>query len=83
MGRMENNPCLTKASRNQSRRTVSACRERVRVKAQLTEAEVDQIFADGVERRWPPLTPNRKSLDPLLNVGTTLCQSTTPTAQPQ
>ena len=50
--------------------TVSACRERVRVKAQLTDAEVDQIFAEGVERRWPPLKPNRKSLDPLLNVGT-------------
>jgi hypothetical protein len=63
--------------------SVSACKERVRVRAQLTEAELEQVIAEGVERRWPPLKPNRKSLDPLLNVCTGLCPPTTPTAQPQ
>ena len=62
---------------------VSACKERVRLRAQLTDAELEQVIAEGVERRWPPLKPNRKSLDPLLNVGTRLCPPMTPTAQPQ
>ena len=50
------------------------------MRAQLTEAELEQVTAEGVERRWPPLKPNRQSLDPLLNVGARLCPSTTPTA---
>jgi hypothetical protein len=51
----------------------STCKEGIRVRAKLTESELDQVIAEGVERRWPPQKPNRKSLDPLLNVGTKLC----------
>jgi len=61
------------AACQESQNSLSACRDRVRVSAQLTDAELEQIIAEGVERRWPPQKPNRKSLDPLLAVGAKLC----------
>jgi hypothetical protein len=39
----------------------------------LTDAELQQIDAEGKERRWPPLAPAYASLDPILEMGMTLC----------
>jgi hypothetical protein len=50
------------------------CKQRARRFVDLTDAELSQIEAEGIERRWPPESPNRKSLDPLLKMGAQLCQ---------
>lgn len=49
------------------------CKQRARQFVNLTDAELQQIEAEGIERRWPPQSPNRKSLDPLLKMAAQLC----------
>ena len=39
----------------------------------LSREEWAQVKAEGVERRWPPLTRQPMSLDPLIAAGRTLC----------
>jgi hypothetical protein len=51
------------------------CRRHVRLPDALSEAELEQIEAEGRERRWRPLTPTLASLDPVVAVGLTLCGS--------
>ena len=39
----------------------------------LSRDEWTQVKAEGMERRWPPLTRQPMSLDPLIAAGRTLC----------
>ncbi len=51
------------------------CRQRVRDAHALSDAELAQVEAEGQERRWPPLTPNRITLAPVIDAGMKLCGS--------
>jgi hypothetical protein len=50
------------------------CRKRVQEIYALLESELKQIEAEGQERFWKPLTPPFKSLAPIVDAGTKLCQ---------
>lgn len=54
------------------------CTQRLRETHRLSEAELKQIEAEGTERRWPPLAPERISLAPVLEAGLKLCEEGTP-----
>jgi hypothetical protein len=49
------------------------CKQRLRERAGLSDAELQQIDAEGVERRWPPLTRAFVSLDRIAAEGGRLC----------
>jgi len=49
------------------------CRQRLRESWGLSESELAQIDAEGLERLWPPLSPKQVSLDPLIEIGLELC----------
>ena len=51
----------------------SICKQRLRATARLSEADLKQIEAEGVERRWPPLERPRIRIDPLVAAGLKLC----------
>lgn len=51
------------------------CKRRLRIKHALSDAEFNQIEVEGRERLWPPLTPKRISLEPLIEAGLKLCPS--------
>ena len=50
------------------------CRRRAFERLGLSEAEWNQIDVEGHERRWPPLSRQPMSLDPLIAAGVALCQ---------
>lgn len=50
------------------------CKQQLRATRTLSEAELHQIDAEGLERVWPPLTAKRTSLDPVINAGLKLCE---------
>ena len=52
---------------------VAGCRHRLRLARTVSEAELNQIDAEGRERFWPPLEPKRMSLDPVIAAGLKLC----------
>ena len=52
---------------------VLRCKEHVRRSAGLSESELQQVQAEGIERRWPPLSANRKNIEPLIKIGLRLC----------
>ena len=54
------------------------CTQQLRQTHRLSEAELKQIEAEGVERRWPPLAPERISVAPVLDAGLKLCEERTP-----
>jgi hypothetical protein len=49
------------------------CKQRLQEMRSLSESELKQIEAEGLERTWPPLPPKRMSLVPLVDVGLQLC----------
>ena len=49
------------------------CRQRLRERAGLSDAELKQVDAEGVERRWPPLERERVPLDAVSAAGLRLC----------
>ena len=49
------------------------CRSRLGDQHRLTGAELEQIVAEGRERRWPPLEPTLMSVAAVLEAGTRLC----------
>jgi hypothetical protein len=51
----------------------AGCRQRLREDFRLSEPDLKQIEAEGIERFWPPLTAPLKSLDPLVEAGLKLC----------
>jgi hypothetical protein len=51
------------------------CKQQLREARTLSEADLNQIDAEGRERFWPPLVPKRISLDRLIDAGLKLCQS--------
>lgn len=53
----------------------SACRQRLRNRYQLSSEELAQIEAEGVERHWPPLPPEYRSVAPLVQAGLQLCSA--------
>ena len=50
------------------------CRIMIRKRLKLTPEELGQISAEGVAVPWPPLTPTRMSIGPLIDRGLKLCQ---------
>lgn len=50
------------------------CRERLRERHGLTQPELDQVEYEGRERRWPPLSRDYKSLEPLIGAAAKLCR---------
>lgn len=52
-----------------------ACRRAALHRLGLSEPEWNQINVEGHERRWPPLSREPMSLDPLIAAGRALCQS--------
>jgi hypothetical protein len=50
-----------------------ACRQRLRDAHGLSDDELKQIEAEGTERRWRPLSPEYRSLAPLVEAGLKLC----------
>jgi hypothetical protein len=55
-------------------KTDRGCKAQVRARHRLSDADLAQIDAVGVERLWPPLPPQRKDLGPLTDAGLKLCQ---------
>jgi hypothetical protein len=51
------------------------CRRAAVQRLGLSDAEGEQISVEGHERRWPPLSRAPMSLDPLIEAGRALCQS--------
>ena len=49
------------------------CKQRILETHGLSEQELKQIDAEGRERTWPPLSPMRRSVAPLVDAGLTLC----------
>jgi hypothetical protein len=54
-------------------RSDGACRRGVRETQGLSDADVTQIEAEGLERRWPPLSRARIPLEPIVSGGLELC----------
>ena len=50
------------------------CRQRVADRYGLAPDEVRQIDVEGKERRWPPLTPQFRSIQKMLDAGLALCR---------
>jgi hypothetical protein len=50
-----------------------SCKQRLRERAGLSEAELKQIDDEGIERRWPPLKRDYVPLDSVLTAGRNLC----------
>ena len=50
-----------------------ACRTTLRQEAGVSEAELQQVEAEGRERRWPPLERAPADLGPLVKAGLALC----------
>lgn len=52
----------------------AACRKLLLPRYTVSDDELKQIEAEGIERRWPPLAPRRVSLDPIVDAGLKLCR---------
>lgn len=52
---------------------LDSCGQRLLRTYALSEPELRQIQAEGQERRWPPLSPARADLTPLVDAGLRLC----------
>jgi uncharacterized protein DUF2511 len=50
------------------------CKQRLRESRSLSEADLTQIEAEGLERLWRPLSPKPIGMDPLIDAGLKLCQ---------
>ena len=53
----------------------SQCRQRVRERRALTDAQLSEIEAEGVERIWPPNQRGLVSLEPIVEAGLKLCRA--------
>jgi hypothetical protein len=51
-----------------------ACRTATKRKHRITESELNQISVEGVALSWPPLTPRRINIGPLIDRGLALCR---------
>ena len=51
-----------------------ACRQRIRARDGLTEADLKQVEMEGEDRVWPPLVRANASLEPLALAGSKLCE---------
>ncbi|HEX5474988.1 MAG TPA: DUF2511 domain-containing protein [Vicinamibacterales bacterium] len=50
------------------------CRQRVRDSHGLSDADVRQVEAEGLERTWPPLVRPLRPLQPVVEAGVLLCR---------
>jgi hypothetical protein len=57
-----------------TRAQAGLCKKNLAQLRALTEADLQQISAEGHERLWPPLKWTRASLDPLIEAGQQLCK---------
>jgi hypothetical protein len=51
-----------------------SCAQQLRETHGISEAELKQIDVEGRERFWPPLSPRRMTLEPVVEAGLKLCQ---------
>ena len=51
------------------------CKEALRRRETLTEDELQQINTEGSMKGWPPLTPTRVNIGPIIQAGLALCAS--------
>ena len=52
----------------------TSCKQRIRALHAISDAELKQVEAEGEERRWPPLPPERVSLALIIDAGLKLCR---------
>lgn len=73
--RMEIFARATSCDEDRGTRTQSPdiCRQTLRDVHGLSTSELQQIEAEGTERRWPPLAPEYRTLTPLSEAGLKLC----------
>jgi hypothetical protein len=57
-----------------SQRQSEACKQRVRTRHKLTDAEAAAISTEGVVEGWPPMSPVRLNIGPSIKSGLSLCQ---------
>jgi hypothetical protein len=51
------------------------CKAALRRRETLTEDELQQISTEGSMKGWPPLTPTRMNIGPIIQAGLALCAS--------
>jgi uncharacterized protein DUF2511 len=51
----------------------AACKRRLAQSHALSPEELAQVEAEGRERSWPPLSPPRKSTEPVVKAGAPMC----------
>jgi hypothetical protein len=56
------------------RELTASCQTALRQREKLTDAEFRAIKMEGVVRSWPPLTPTRVNISPLIDRGLQLCR---------
>ena len=64
---------FTESAACAARTMPSVCRRDLAAAHQLTADELSQIDVEGRERSWPPLTPSKRSVKPVLDAGLALC----------
>lgn len=61
------------AQRSYEQRVTASCKANLRRERKLTEAELDTIELEGASVGWPPLSPTRVSIGPIIDRGLQLC----------
>lgn len=56
------------------RTLTAACKARVRSRYKLTSAEEQQVNEEGLAKSWPPLSPTRVNIGPMIDAGLQLCR---------
>lgn len=56
------------------RKLTAACKARVRSRYKLSSAEEQQINREGLAKSWPPLSPSRVNIGPIIDAGLRLCR---------
>jgi hypothetical protein len=62
------------AQRAHEERATASCKGNLRRERKLTEAELDTIEQEGASVGWPPLSPLRVSIGPVIERGLKLCR---------
>ena len=57
-----------------SRQLGDACKDQLRSRYKVTEAEAERIGQEGATSSWPPRTPMRVNIQPIIQAGLQLCK---------
>jgi hypothetical protein len=63
-----------KAKLAHQQRLSDQCKSALRRNEKLTEGELEQVGNEGVALTWPPLSPTRVNIGPLIERGLALCR---------